>query len=361
MTISLGLPLSYEAIGYTGDKNSFPLVAFARSMPVPQADEILIKVIGSSLNPLEFKLADLNFFGREPPVALGFDVSGTVIAVGKDVHNYTVGDHVVAMSDCNGHGGWASGGAGGYAVAREYIAAKKPETVSFSDAGALPVCFLAAYLGLFEHVKPGDTVYIPGGAGGVGHLAIQMAANALGAKKVISSGSSAASKELALNCGAHAVLDYKREDTTSGVLNLTEGRGADVVFDPTYSEQSYVDSAKAVREGGKWIVLGVGPGRTSRTQIIESPVDAILAAKGAAHVNANVLSYFSGARGFDDATKEFLRGAMAASMRWHVKGLVRPFISEEIASSVEAINAGLGKLRQASGIRGKIAVNVAYR
>jgi len=358
--MAAALPTSYEAIGYTGDKNSFPLVAFPRDIPVPRSDELLIKVIGSSLNPLEFKLADLNFFGNTPPVALGFDVSGTVVAVGKDVKDYAVGDSVVAMSDCNGHGGWATGGSGGYAVAREYLSAKKPEAVSFADAGALPVCFLAAYLGLFEHVRPGDTVYIPGGAGGVGHLAIQIAAKALGALRVISSGSSDRSKDLILRCGAHTVLDYKQEDTTQRVLELTDGRGADVVFDPTYSEQSYVGSAKAVRHGGKWVVLGVGPGRTSRTQITESPVDAILAEKNAKHINANVLNYFLGTRVIEGATKDFLRGAMAASMRWHVKDLVRPVISEEIVSSVEAINAGLSKLRQASGVHGKIAVNLSH-
>ncbi|WP_413711751.1 quinone oxidoreductase family protein [Rhizobium sp. Rhizsp82] len=353
-------PTRYKAIGYVSHGGGFPLVEFEREVPTPKDDELLIKVIGSSLNPLEFKLADLNFFGNQPPVALGFDVSGVVIAVGSKVDAFEPGDAVVAMADCNGHGGWAATGGGGYAVVRQFLAAKKPETVSFSEAGALPVCFLAAFLGLYDHVKPGDVVYIPGGGGGVGHLAIQIAARALGASLVISSGSTEESKALLAASGAGAVIDYKTEDATARVRTLTAGRGADVVFDPTYNEDSYVNSAHAVRDGGTWIVLGVGPGRTTRTKVTYSPVDEILSGKGAAHINANVLTYFSNGYTFDEATKAYFRMAMEASMRWHIEGKVRPKISKEIRSSVEEINAGLSELKRASGVYGKIAVNVAH-
>jgi NADPH:quinone reductase-like Zn-dependent oxidoreductase len=76
-------------------------------VPVPQpgADQVLIRVAASSLNPLEYKLADLNFFGRTPPVVLGLDLSGIVVAIGSAVHGIAVGDSVVAMADLNGDGG----------------------------------------------------------------------------------------------------------------------------------------------------------------------------------------------------------------------------------------------------------------
>ncbi|MDR7145007.1 zinc-binding alcohol dehydrogenase family protein [Rhizobium sp. BE258] len=353
-------PAKYHAIGYVSNGGGFPLVEFERDVPIPKPDEILIKVIGSSLNPLEFKLAELNFFGNQPPVALGFDVSGVVIAVGIDVTAFHIGDSVVAMADCNGNGGWAGRGGGGYAVAREFLAAKKPDSVSFTEAGVLPICFLAAFLGLYDHVKSGDVVYIPGGGGGVGHLAIQIAARALGAALVISSGSTPESKALLAASGADSIIDYKAEDATARVIEITSGRGADIVFDPTYSEESYVASAKAVRNGGKWIVLGVGPGRTSRTKITHSPVDEILAEKGAMHINANVLTYFSNGYVFDEAAKANFRMAMEASMRWHTENKVRPTVSKEIRSSVDEINAGLTELKKASGLHGKIAVNVAH-
>jgi hypothetical protein len=99
-------------------------------VPRPAADQILIHVACSSLNPLEYKLAELNFFGRKPPVILGFDLSGIVVAKGDEVRDFAVGDEVTAMADSNGDGGWAAGGQGGYALAREFLAVKKPRSVS---------------------------------------------------------------------------------------------------------------------------------------------------------------------------------------------------------------------------------------
>ncbi len=157
------------------------------------ADQVLIRVAASSLNPLEYKQADLNFMGRTPPVVLGLDLAGVVIAVGDGVSGVAVGDTVAAMADLNSiDGSWlargGSGGEGGYAVARQFLTVRKPPSLSFRDAAALPMCFLSAFAGLYGAVQAGDTVYIPGGGGGVGHLAVQMAARALGAGLVIGSG-----------------------------------------------------------------------------------------------------------------------------------------------------------------------------
>jgi NADPH:quinone reductase-like Zn-dependent oxidoreductase len=77
------------------------------------------------------------------------------------VRDFAVGDEVTAMADSNGDGGWAAGGHGGYALARDFLAVKKPRSVSFRDAAALPICFIAAFLGLHRNVNPDDTVYIP--------------------------------------------------------------------------------------------------------------------------------------------------------------------------------------------------------
>jgi NADPH:quinone reductase-like Zn-dependent oxidoreductase len=71
---------------------------------------VLIRVAASSLNPLEYKLADLNFMARTPPVVLGLDLAGVVVAVGDGVTGLAVGDAVAAMADLNGNGGWAANG-----------------------------------------------------------------------------------------------------------------------------------------------------------------------------------------------------------------------------------------------------------
>src|SRR5271156_6919522 len=357
------IPETFLGVGYTRDRAGLPLEAVRVPVRRPAADQVLIRVAASSLNPLEYKLADLNFMGRTPPVVLGLDLAGVVVAVGDGVIGVAVGDAVDAMADLNGDGGWVatgggSTGEGGYAVARQFLTVGKPPSVSFRDAAALPMVFLSAFAGLYPALQPGDTVYIPGGGGGVGHLAVQMAARALGAGLVISSGSTPQSIALARKSGAHHVFDYKRDDIAGEIAKLTGGRGVDLVFDATYSEHGFVETAKTVRRGGSWIVLGVGPGKTTRLVETHSPVDAILAERDARYVNVNLLRYFSEPATLDDEARAFLHRGMALAMEWATQGLVVPHIGETIDSTVDAINAGLQSLKAGHGVLGKVAVIV---
>src|SRR5258708_6856289 len=100
------IPESFIGVGHTRDRAGLPLEAVRVPVPRPAADQVLIRVAASSLNPLEYKLADLNFMGRTPPVVLGLDLAGVVVAVGHDVSGVAVGDAVAAMSDMNGDCGW---------------------------------------------------------------------------------------------------------------------------------------------------------------------------------------------------------------------------------------------------------------
>jgi NADPH:quinone reductase-like Zn-dependent oxidoreductase len=362
MTQTQMLPETFLGVGYTRDRAGLPLEAVRVPVPQPAADEVLIRVAASSLNPLEYKLADLNFMGRTPPVVLGLDLSGVVVAAGHDVRDVAVGDAVTAMADLNGNGGWVatgrSGGEGGYAVARQFLTVRKPASLSFRDAAALPMCFLSAFAALYRAVRAGDTVYIPGGGGGIGHLAVQMAARVLGAGRVISSGSTPQSIALARQSGAHHVFDYKRDDVAAQIAELTGGKGVDLVFDATYSEAGFIETAKTVRQGGNWVVLGVGPGKTTRLVETHSPVDSILAERGAKHVNINLLRYFSEPATLDGQAKTFLQRGMALAMEWATHGLVVPHVGQTIDSTVEGINAGLQSLKAGRGPLGKVAVIV---
>jgi NADPH:quinone reductase-like Zn-dependent oxidoreductase len=339
-------PETFLGVGYTRDLAGLPLEAVRVPVAQPAADQVLIRIAASSLNPLEYKLADLNFMGRTPPVALGLDLAGVV----------------AAMADLNGDGGWVATGSSGdesaYAVAPEFLTVRKPPSLSFRDAAALPMAFLSAFAGLYPAVQPGDTVYIPGGGGGVGHLAVQMAARALGAGLVISSGSTPQSIALARQSGAHHVFNYKLDDVGAEIARLTGGQGVDLVYDATYSEQGFVETAKTIRRGGSWIVLGVGPGKTTRLIQTQSPVDAILAERGAKYVNVNLLRYFSEPATLDSEARTFLQRGMALAMEWAAQGLVVPHISQTIDSSVEAINAGLQSLKAGRSVLGKAAVIV---
>jgi NADPH:quinone reductase-like Zn-dependent oxidoreductase len=100
-----------------------------------------------------------------------------------------------------------------------------------------------------------------------------LAARALEASTVISSGSKSDSIALAKKFGANHVFNYRTEDTAAKVNEFTDGKGVDLVFDAAYSEAGFAESAKTVKAGGKWVVLGVGPDKTSRTAQTDSPVD----------------------------------------------------------------------------------------
>jgi NADPH:quinone reductase-like Zn-dependent oxidoreductase len=350
------IPAEFDGIGYTRSRDGLPLEVVRVAVPRPAAEQVLIHVLNSSLNPLDYKLAELNFLGRTPPVVLGFDLAGVVVAAGEAVTDLAVGDEVAAMADSNGDGGWAVGGTGGYALAREFLAVRKPASLAFRDAAALPICFLGAFKALYGSVGAGDTVYIPGGAGGVGHLAVQIA-RALGAARVISSGGTPASVAMAGNCGAHHVFNYRQDDIGAEIAKLTGG-GVDLVFDSTYNEASFVDTAKMVRKGGIWVVLGAGPGRTSRKVDTESPVDAILAERGARHLNANILRYFTESGTLDAEAKTSLRLALRRAMEWAAAGVVVPHISKVIDSTLSEINAELQSMKMGKGPIGKVAVTI---
>ncbi len=99
------IPATFLGVGYTRGRAGVPPEAVRVPVPQPVADEVLIRAAASSLDPLEYKLADLNFMARTPPVVLGLDLSGVVVAMGQGVRGVAVGDAVAAMADLNGDGG----------------------------------------------------------------------------------------------------------------------------------------------------------------------------------------------------------------------------------------------------------------
>src|SRR5258708_37519706 len=162
MKKTLTIPETFLGVGYTKNRDGLPLEAVRVLVPRPEADQVLTRVAASSLNPLEYKLAELNFLGRTPPGILGLDLSRIVVAQGSAVRGVAVGDVVVAMADLNGDGGWGAGGGGegGSPLARGFLTVPKPESLSFLSAAALPMCFLSAFASLYGPVQAVDTVYI---------------------------------------------------------------------------------------------------------------------------------------------------------------------------------------------------------
>jgi len=205
-----------------------------REVPEPTAGagEVLIRVRAAGLNPVDYKVR--KGFGRvfhlDLPLVAGSELSGVVAAVGAGATRFGIGDRVYARVDKQKLGAYA-----GYAVVDENFVARMPRSLDFEDAAGMPLAGLTALQALRQlAITPGDRVFISGGAGGVGTLAIQLAAQ-MGAK--VATTASPRGEELVRSLGAETVIDY-REQKFKDVLNeydsafdTTGGRDLTDIFD----------------------------------------------------------------------------------------------------------------------------------
>ena len=185
---------------------AFRLTEIAK--PVPGPNQVLVRIKASGVNPLDLKIqAGQAAHARQTlPAVLGIDVAGIVEAVGPGVTGFRRGDEVFGMT---GGVGGLQGSLAQYAAVDADLLAPKPASLSMRQAAAVPLIFITAWEGLVDraHVSAGQKVLIHGGAGGVGHVAIQIA-RAFGAQ-VFATG---LAKSLAVieRLGATAI-DYGRE------------------------------------------------------------------------------------------------------------------------------------------------------
>jgi len=214
-------------------------------VPVPGPGEVLVRIVASSVNPLDTKIhAGVAEHARHPlPAILGIDLAGTVEAVGSAVTGFRPGDEVYGMA---GGVGGLQGTLAEYVAADADLLAVKPANLSMREAAALPSVAITAWEGLVDRmaVGAGETVLVQGGAGGVGHVAVQLA-RAFGAE-VFATGS-AHSRTVIERLGA-TFID-RTEAVSDYVLRLTGGRGFDRVYD-TAGGAALDASFQAVRRFG---------------------------------------------------------------------------------------------------------------
>jgi NADPH:quinone reductase-like Zn-dependent oxidoreductase len=180
--------------------------------PEPGVSEILIRVRAAGVNPIDGAQRQTGAFVGEPPFVLGWDVSGTVEAVGPGVTLYEPGDEVFGLLPFpHGHGAYAE-----YAVGPTRAFVPKPARLGFVEAAAIPMVGLTAWQALVDtaRVGAGSRVLIDAAAGGIGHLAVQIA-KARGAH--VTALASAANLEFVRSLGADEVIDYNRTDFTDAV------------------------------------------------------------------------------------------------------------------------------------------------
>jgi NADPH:quinone reductase len=220
---------------------------------IQHSKQILVKLHAAGLNPVDYKLRGKGGFKPEKlPIILGCDGAGIVESIGDEFSRFKVGDEVYFW-----HGGLGLDDQGNYAeytIIHEEYAAEKPQQFSMQEAAALPLAWVTAWESLIDrvHLKNGETVLIHAAAGGVGHLAVQLAKN-LGAT-VIATVSGEEKINYIKSLGADHCIDYRTEDFVEATLKLTNGKGVDVVFD-TVGGETFCKSFSATKIYGRVVTL----------------------------------------------------------------------------------------------------------
>ncbi|MBC7183304.1 MAG: zinc-dependent alcohol dehydrogenase family protein [Marinobacter sp.] len=229
-----------------------PEVFVEREIPTPEpsAGQVRIRVHASSVNPIETKIrSGLVKTGPAMPAILNGDVAGVVDQVGPGVTSFAVGDEVFGCA--GGVAGW-QGALADYMIADVRLLAKRTPAMALPlvECAALPLVFLTAWTALVERagIETGEHVLIHAGAGGVGHVAIQIA-KAMGAR-VATTVSSEEKATLARELGGDDIIFYREESVADYCQRLTGGRGFSLVFD-TVGRENVDRSIEATAISGR--------------------------------------------------------------------------------------------------------------
>lgn len=234
--------------------------------PKPREKEVLIKVKAISINPVDTKTREGKAFyatlKQEPPVILGWDVSGEVVDTGEGVELFKVGDAVFGMVNFPGHGkAYAE-----YVAAPESHLARKPDNISHGEAAAASLAALTAWQVLVHQasIQPGQRVLIHAAAGGVGHYAVQIA-NYFQAYVI---GTASASNHAFLKgLGAHEQIDYNQQQVEEEVKEV------DIVLD-SLGEENCLKSLKTLKAGGALVSILGGAKESVQAKAAERGIDA---------------------------------------------------------------------------------------
>jgi NADPH:quinone reductase len=316
------------------EKFGGPEVLQAANAPKPDVGEnqLLVRVCACALNPLDYKIrkglipAEFKF-----PLILGYDVSGVVEAVGKGVDEFQAGDEVFYCSEIAAQGAYAE-----YQTVEPGIVAFKPEGLTHVEAASLPVAAGTAWQALFDRagIEMGDTVLIHAGAGGVGSMAVQLAAWA-GCDVLATAGPDNA--EYVEELGADLVIDYRSEDFVKAVMDATSGQGVDVVLD-TVGGEVFARSFEALAADG--CIVAIAPeGMEGRS---------LEALRPGFYRNAEAHFLFM----------QRDRFTLDAVARLSERGLIEPLVEETLSLDAAQIRKAHEKMESRHG-RGKSVVEIS--
>lgn len=227
--------------------------------PQAAAGQVLVRVKASGVNPLDLKIASgaADHAQVTLPAILGIDMAGIVDSVGEGVTGFAPGDEVWGMT---GGVGKLQGSLAQYAAVDADLLGHKPASIGMREAAALPLVFITAWEGLVDRarIRAGQKVLVHGGAGGVGHIAVQIA-RAFGAQAYATG--SASQRAVIEGYGA-VFIDYETSSVDDYVQHHTGGAGFDIVFD-TVGGATLDASFRAARRYHGHVVSALGWGTHS--------------------------------------------------------------------------------------------------
>lgn len=248
------IPASMKAVEFSASGGPDVICVVERPVPQPGPGEVLVKVAAAGLNRADSQ--QRKGFYPPPPGASdipGLEISGTIALRGPGVTEYDDAAQVCALL--------TGGGYAEYAVVPVGQLFPVPAKVSLVEAAALPEVAATVWsnLGMTSKVSSGEWVLIHGASGGIGTMAVQVC-KALGAKPIVT-GSSAEKLEYALQLGAVAGINYRKEDFAQRIQEITDGHGADVILDVVGAKYLAQNVASLALEG-RMVVIGLLGGRT---------------------------------------------------------------------------------------------------
>ena len=232
-----------------------PEVLELRSVPMPEqpsAQQVRVRLHAAGVNPVDTKLrANGTYYPNRLPTILGCDGAGVVEAVGDMVTRFQLGDKVYF---CSGGIGGEPGNYATYNNVHEDYLARLPANLDFTAAAAVPLVLITAWEALYDraHIQPAERLLIHAAAGGVGHVAVQLARHTLA--RVAATVGDADKAAFVRALGAERIIDYKKEDFVQAALDWTGGTGVDLTFD-TVGGETFCKSFAATRVYGQVVTL----------------------------------------------------------------------------------------------------------
>jgi NADPH2:quinone reductase len=254
----------------------------------------------------------------QPPFSPGFEVAGDILEVGEGVTQFAVGQRVIAITP---HGGYAE-----QLVTDANRCVAMPETMPYEQGAAFPVVFGTSHVALWHRarLRAGETLVVHGASGGVGLTAVAIGKQ-LGAT-VIATASSPEKLQVAREYGADELINVSHEDVRNRIKALTQGRGADVIYDPVGGEL-FNASLRSVAFEGRILVIGFAGGT-----VPQIPANHLLV-KNVDVIGLNWPAYAEHNRAVMTESFQIL-------LQWYLQGAIQPYVSAiyPLAEAVDALN-----------------------